>query len=42
MNGNVLRGRLEQFGHQLLGQPDRLVLQPDLDLRLPVLCLVAD
>jgi hypothetical protein len=34
--------RLEQFRHELLTQPDGLILEPDLDLCLPVLGLVKD
>lgn len=33
---------LEQFRNELLRQPDRLVLQPNLQMRLAILGLVED
>ena len=42
MHCNILRCFLEQFGHLGLRQPDSLVFQADINLRLPVFALVYD
>ncbi len=36
----VLLGRQEQFGHHLLGQPDSLIFQSDIQFLSTIFCLV--
>ena len=42
MHCNILRCFLEQFSHLGLCQPDRIVFQADIYLRLPVFTLIYD
>ena len=42
MQGDVLRRGLKQLRQERLREPDRIILEPALDARLPVLGLVED